>query len=69
MDNPQDEDKQKKNTTQYVLGTTIRRQTQLTQIRRAPCYKQLEVKTKRTSFFAEIATDTTTRNLERKDTS
>ena len=26
----QDEDKQKKNTTQYVLDTTIRRQTQIT---------------------------------------
>jgi hypothetical protein len=31
-------------------------------------YKHLEVKTNRTSFYAEIATDITTRNSERKDT-
>ena len=44
----QDEDKQSnnnKNTTQYVLDTTIRKQTRLTQIRHKPSYKQLEVKT------------------------
>jgi len=47
----QDEEKQSKNTTQYVLDTTIRKQTQITKIRHAPSYKQLEVKMDRTSFF------------------
>ena len=69
MDNPeklatqdtQDEDKQDKNTTQYVLDTTIRKQTQITEITYEPSYKQLEVKT-------EIVTDITVRNSERKDT-
>ena len=59
MDNPvklatkgtQDEDKQNKNTTQYVLDTTIRKQTQITYARHEPSYKQLEVKTNRTSFL------------------
>ena len=37
----QDEDKQ--NTTQYVLDTTIRKQTQITSTRHEPSYKQLEV--------------------------
>jgi hypothetical protein len=32
------------------LDTTIRKQTQITLIRHEPSYKQLEVKTKRTSF-------------------
>ena len=44
MDNPeklarqgtQDEDKQIKNTTQYVLDTTMRKQTQITLIRHKP---------------------------------
>jgi hypothetical protein len=45
-----DEEKQKKNTTQYVLDITIRNQAQLTQKRHVPSYKQLEVKTNRTSF-------------------
>ena len=53
MDNPenlatqgtQDEDKQNKNTTQYVLDITIRKQTQITQIRHDPSYKQQRVKT------------------------
>jgi hypothetical protein len=48
MDNPeklatygtQDEDKQNKNTTQYVLDGTIRKQTKMTYKRQ---YKQLEV--------------------------
>ena len=44
MDNPeklatqgtQDEEKQNKNTTQYVIDTIIRKQTQITQIRHEP---------------------------------
>jgi hypothetical protein len=55
------EEKQFKNTTQYLLDITMRNQTQLTQIRHVPSefgnivitlisYKQLEVKTNRTSF-------------------
>ena len=55
----------KHNTIQYVLDTTIHKQTQ---IRHELSYKQLEVKTNRTSFYAEIVTDLTTRNSERKDT-
>jgi hypothetical protein len=43
------EEKQNKNTTQYALDTTIRKQTQITQIRHAPSYKQLEVKMNQTS--------------------
>ena len=47
MDNPdkpatqgtQDEDEQSKNTTQYVLDTAMRKQTQLTEIRHEPSYK------------------------------
>jgi hypothetical protein len=59
MDNPeklatlgtQDEDKQNKNTTQHVLDTTTRKQTQITYIRHEPSYKQLECKDdQRTSF-------------------
>jgi hypothetical protein len=38
-------EKQNKNTTQYVLDTTICKQTQATQRRHEPSYKQLEVKT------------------------
>jgi hypothetical protein len=53
MDNPvklsaldtQDENKQNKNITQYVLETTMHKQTQITQIRHGPSYKQLEVTT------------------------
>jgi hypothetical protein len=44
----QDEDKQSENTTkdgQYVLDTTMRKQTQITQIKHEPSYKQLDVKT------------------------
>ena len=36
--------------TQCALDTTIRKQTQITLIRHEPSYKQLGVKTKRTSF-------------------
>ena len=43
--------KQKKNPTQCALDTTIRKQTQTTLIRHDPSYKQLEVKTNRTSFL------------------
>ena len=46
----QDEDKQSKNTTQYVLDTTMHKQTQITLKRHEPFNNQLEVKTKRTSF-------------------
>jgi hypothetical protein len=47
----QDEDKQSENTTQYALDTTMCKQTQITQIRHEPSYKQLEVKTNWTSFL------------------
>ena len=40
-----------KTTTQYMLDTTIRKQTQITEIRDVPSYKQLLVKTNRTSFL------------------
>ena len=44
--------KAKKNKTKHVLDTTtMRKQTQITYIRREVCYKQLEVKTNRTSFL------------------
>ena len=43
------EETQNKNTTQYALDTTIRKQTQITQIRHAPSYKKLEVKMNQTS--------------------
>jgi transcriptional regulator NrdR family protein len=50
MDNPdklatygtQDDEKQSKNITQYVLDTIIHRQTHITYIRHEPSYKQLE---------------------------
>ena len=58
----QDEEKQSKNTTQYVFHTTMRT------LRHVPSYKQLQAKTNRTSFYAEIVKDITTRNLEHKDT-
>ena len=43
------EEKQNKNTAQYVFGTPIRKQAQTTKVRHAPSYQQLEVKTNRTS--------------------
>jgi hypothetical protein len=43
-----DEDKQNKNTTQYLLGTTIYANKH---IRYEPSYKQLEVKMNRTLFL------------------
>ena len=45
----QDENKQNKNIAQYVLDTTMHKQTQITQIRHESSYKQLEVKTNRIS--------------------
>ena len=39
------EEKQSKNTTQYVLDTIMSKQKQITQIRNEPSYRQLEVKT------------------------
>ena len=62
MDNPeklatqvtQDKEKKQKQKqktpTQCALDTTIRKQAQTTLIRHDPSYKQLEVKTNRTSF-------------------
>ena len=47
----QDEETQSKNKTQYVLDTTIRKETQITNIRHDRLYKQLEVKTNQTSFL------------------
>jgi hypothetical protein len=38
------------NITQYVLDTTLHKQTHIMQIRHGPSYKQLEVKTNRTPF-------------------
>ena len=60
--------RQRKNTTQSALDTTMRKQTQITLIRHDPSYKQLEVKTNRTSFYVEIVTDITTWNSEYKYT-
>ena len=65
MDNPeelakqgtQDEETLSKNTTKYVLDTTMRTQTQITQTRHEPTHKQLEANTSQTSFQEEIATD------------
>jgi hypothetical protein len=59
MDNPeklatygtQDGEKQNKDIIQYMLDIIIRKQTQITLIRHEPSYKQLEVKTNRTSFL------------------
>jgi hypothetical protein len=45
-----------KNIIQYVLDTTIRKQTQKNPIKHEPSYKQLEVKTNRTSFLSENRT-------------
>ena len=39
----QDEETQNKNTTQYMLDTTLGKQTQITYIRHEPSYKQLKV--------------------------
>ena len=42
---------QNKNTTQYVLDTTIRKQTQITEIRHDPSCKPPEVNMNLTSFL------------------
>ena len=42
----QDEEKQNKNTTQYALYTTTRKQIQITQIRHELSHKELEAKSK-----------------------
>jgi hypothetical protein len=63
----QDEEKQYKNTTQYVLDTIIRKQTQITYIRHEYSNKQLVVKTNRFPFLCGNHKDFTTRNPERKD--
>ena len=55
----QDEDKKNKNTTQYILDINIRKQTQISLIRHELPNKQLEIKSNRTSFYAEIVTDIT----------
>jgi hypothetical protein len=47
----QDGEKQNKDIIQYMLDIIIRKQTQITLIRHEPSYKQLEVKTNRTSFL------------------
>jgi hypothetical protein len=44
-------EKQNKNTTQYVMDTTIRKHTQITHIRHEASYQQLEVKMNRTSVL------------------
>ena len=41
----------KKNTTQYMLDTSICKQTQIMYIRHEPSYKQLEVKKNQTPFL------------------
>ena len=41
----QDKEQQQKHTTQYVLYTTMRKQTQITYIKHKSSYIQLEVKT------------------------
>ena len=39
----QNEEKQNKNTAQYMLDTTMHKQNQITSIKHDPSYKQLEV--------------------------
>ena len=51
----QDEDKQSKNITQYVLDTTMHKQTQ-TQTRYEPSHKQMKAKTNRTSLYVHNQT-------------
>ena len=54
-----------KHNTQYVLDTTIRKQTQ---IEHEHSYKLLVVKTTEHSVYVEPITDITTQNKERKET-
>ena len=57
MDNPEKlttqtkKSKAKTNTTQYVLNTTVWKQTQIMKIKYEISYKQLDAKTNRTSFL------------------
>ena len=76
MDNPekfashgtQDEDKQNKKTTQYVSDPTICKPTQTTQTRHdLPINNWRQIRTEH-RYHAQIATDSTTQNPERKDT-
>jgi hypothetical protein len=46
--------KQNKNTTQYALDITMRKQTQITYIRHEPPYTQLEVKANWGLFLSEL---------------
>ena len=56
------EDQQNNNTKQYVLDTTFT-QTNTNNVNKyEPSYKQLDLKTIRTSFLCEIMTDITTLN-------
>jgi hypothetical protein len=57
-----------KQNTQYVLDTTLRKETQITYIRHESSCKQLEITTNRTSLYTETVTHTTTRNSECKGT-
>jgi len=58
----------KKNKTKYNIICVGHHSTQAnTNNVNGSSYKQLEVKTNRTLFYAEIATDITTWNSERKD--
>ena len=55
MDSPkklgtQDERQSKQNASQCVLDSTIRKHTQITEIKYEPSYKQLEVKTNQIVF-------------------
>ena len=60
----QDEGKQTKtNVAHYVLDTTIRKQTQITSIRHEPSYKQVEIKTNRTSKLVIVHITTLTTHL------
>ena len=76
MENPRNwqhmlrQTKIKKVKTQLNTSMCWTPQTQITQRRHEPSYKQLVVKTNRTehSFYEEIVTDITTRNSERKVT-
>ena len=74
MDNPeklttlgtQDEEQQSKNTTQYVLDTTIGRQTQITEIRHCYPTRQVEVRRMDHRCYTKFVTDITTRNSKGK---
>ena len=50
----QDEDKQNKTTTHYVLDTNIRKQTQIPQIRHESLYQEMVVNKNEHSVYEEI---------------